>query len=616
MYIRNLGDQLVKTFPRRSISNQTSFEDHCELDIGPITIIQLDLELHRVPEFRYRPWIRRYQIVTMEGESKKSNTKKNNDNGGGGGGENKKSTRAGARKRNARRGKRGGGGGGGGGQSGQKKPAVPPPPQTKITFRRIGNVDKHGTVKDIMEMIRSMLSSIESTTFSIELEEATVRRLIKDDELYQAALAEEAKKADSRESKVSVEDQGKDGSDDADKSADAIPEDQTADQSQATKGDTNANKAGEDANNLDVIVAPKKPSILPTITARPLFVLPPKKTRRRGERAGTAYVVFTGPKIDPQKVVEKEPPIKEATTTKSTNTSDSSASKGAQEPQTDDPASGKPDSTEAVDSKSPEEDGEVPLATAVSADESTADPSGNDPAPGAKTTTAAPKPTPKPSKSANADYSRAVAKGRLLLKQAVDALVQLADEDAKAQQIYAGCSVEEAMSGKTWRHQNHRPDRREGTIESTSDFKNWLQSLTKQEEDLKARPKPTPGGGGLAMTAGVDGTENGQQLSAIVMHLRAKRQEAKRKKAKKKKEKNDKAKGKKKKEGSKQRSGGGGGSNKEANTKGKEGGKKKRKKRNPRKKDKAANTPAGGGGAAPTLLKPPSATAKASAAPG
>ena len=123
----------------------------------------------------------------MEGEGEKSNAEKNSDKSGRGG-ENNKGSRS--RKRNTRRGTRGkrGGGGGGGGQSGQKKPAVPPPPQTKVTFRRIGNTDKNGSVKDIMELIRSMLNSIESANFAIELDEITVRRLIKEDEIYQARI--------------------------------------------------------------------------------------------------------------------------------------------------------------------------------------------------------------------------------------------------------------------------------------------------------------------------------------------------------------------------------------------------------------------------------------------
>ena len=553
----------------------------------------------------------------MEAESKKnaanSNPKKNSDNApnnSGGGGEGKRGTRGG-RKRNNRRGKRGAGGGGGGGSGGQKKSSVPPPPQTKITFRKIGNADKYGSVKQVMELVRSMLNSVESTNFAIELEEATVRRLVTEDELYQAAVAEEVNKTESEETKGTEED--KEGVDDADMPPNLPTDDVNASLPKATSDE--AKKGGEDSS-LDVIIAPKNSSLLPTITARPLFVLPPKKTRRRGERAGCAYVVFTGPKIDPHRV-DKEAPIKETSTELNPASSEGNSMSPADASPADAPAMADPDIMEVVNSNVTSGEDDDPALTSAN-DEITADAVGSNPAEG-KVPTSSPKSASQPaapiSKSSHADYSRAVAKGRLLLKNAVDALIQLADQDAKTQQLYAGCIVEESMSGKTWRHQNHRPDRREGSIETTSDFKNWLQSLAKQEEDLKARPKPAPGGGSLAMSTGVDGTtiEDGQQLSAIVIHLRAKRQEAKRKKAKKKKEKNDKAKGKKKKEGSKQR--GGGGANSEPNSKGggrRDAGKKKRKKKNPKTKDGNSKDSTG---APPTLLKPPAA-GKANAAPG
>ncbi|KAL3939570.1 MAG: hypothetical protein SGBAC_005717, partial [Bacillariaceae sp.] len=140
------------------------------------------------------------------------------------------------------------------------------------------------------------------------------------------------------------------------------------------------------------------------------------------------------------------------------------------------------------------------------------------------------------------DYSTAVAKGRLLVSRAIEFLANIASENPE--EFGVGCRIETAMSGKTWRHQ-YRPDRREGTIESTNEYKSWLNSLTKKKEELDSRPKPAPGGGAANTLVGlVDSSAEespSQPMAAIVQHLRAKRQELKRKKTKKKKEKNEKA---------------------------------------------------------------------------
>ena len=70
-----------------------------------------------------------------------------------------------------------------------------------------------------------------------------------------------------------------------------------------------------------------------------------------------------------------------------------------------------------------------------------------------------------------------------------------AKDDAKADQHYAGSMVEVAMSGKTYKHQVHRRDRREGTLETTADYKNFVENAAKAKEERMARPKPAPGGG-------------------------------------------------------------------------------------------------------------------------
>jgi hypothetical protein len=146
------------------------------------------------------------------------------------------------------------------------------------------------------------------------------------------------------------------------------------------------------------------------------------------------------------------------------------------------------------------------------------------------------------------DYSRQVAQGSLLLQTATDLLKEVIStlrpswmESSKdASPVEAGISIsiviEPAMSGKTWRWQNSRSDRRENTLETTADYKNWLAGLEKREADLKARPKPAPGGGAPTNDEGGNAPTTAQPIAALVQHLIAKQQELKRKKVKNKKE--------------------------------------------------------------------------------
>ena len=285
---------------------------------------------------------------------------------------------------------------------------------------------------------------------------------------------------------------------------------------------------------LDIVVAPKTLSSLPTITVRPLYVVPARKTRRRGERAGVAYVLLIAPKVEHKhdnKVKEQDkkgphvvPPTEEST---SENTSKASP--------------------KAVTSTPP------------------------------------------------VDFTRQLARYRLMLSNALDALRQVAEEDRTKQEFFSGCIVEQSLNGKTWKPSGGRPDRREGTIESTLEFKKWLESTAQQKEALKSRPKPIPGGG--VTGAGGDGQENGEAVAALVQHLLAKKQEIKRKKALKKKKDDSKRKPKKevaenqsKKSKKKTRRGGRGG------VKGEDGKRKKKKK--PSKTAGAASAPM-------AVLKPP-----------
>lgn len=422
-----------------------------------------------------------------------------------------------------------------------KKIPVPPPPQVKLTLRHIGNPIAFGTTKAVLEglviplveacnakalagtpsssasgAITASTSVTTNTSFFLEFDLAAKRHLIEEEEAAQ------------RYSKEWKQQQ-----------ADKHNLDEEPAKAQPTQ--SKDEEKDEPSESLEVIVAPpsKAPPNVPVITFRPLYVVPPKKTRRRGDRPGVAYILLTAPKIEkieipatvPEHGIPKSVPLPQTTE----NLQSPLSIEGSTEPVL--PA----ESNSALGSSG---SGETPhLTVETSATVPTA------------ICTTAPSSTASIKKST--DYSRHVAQGRLLLQNAIDMLINLTSlpprqDGSKGQPqpsldgAGAVLQVETSMSGKTWRWQYGRPDRREGTIESTADYKNWMATLEKQQAELKSRPKPTPGGGyvassedsapGAAANAGGGGTSSGQPIAALVQHLRAKQQDLKRKKAKKKKE--------------------------------------------------------------------------------
>jgi len=94
-------------------------------------------------------------------------------------------------------------------------------------------------------------------------------------------------------------------------------------------------------------------------------------------------------------------------------------------------------------------------------------------------------------------------------------------------------------------YSGHYHAKYDSTIEQSEDFQAFLEKRTKKEEEIANRPKPPPGGGTTETTVGVDGVEttvkstedsksswsaavqetmpNGQPIPALVLHLRQKK---------------------------------------------------------------------------------------------
>lgn len=149
-----------------------------------------------------------------------------------------------------------------------------------------------------------------------------------------------------------------------------------------------------------------------------------------------------------------------------------------------------------------------------------------------------------------ADRSKALAQSRLLLNETLASLAKLCKDDSKKDKPYSGLLIEMSSNQKIWKTEEKgsggsgREGRKFGmaakydaTIEQNDDFKQFLESKKKMEEELSNRPKPQPGGGPLAeMTnigtgtgSGVDdrtGSAGGDPVAAIVIHLREKQEAA------------------------------------------------------------------------------------------
>ena len=71
-------------------------------------------------------------------------------------------------------------------QQGPKKNIAPPPPQTKLILRNIGNLEKYGTVEQILGMIQKILeisNDKNGSQYTIEVDMASARYLIRADEM-------------------------------------------------------------------------------------------------------------------------------------------------------------------------------------------------------------------------------------------------------------------------------------------------------------------------------------------------------------------------------------------------------------------------------------------------
>lgn len=389
----------------------------------------------------------------------------------GGGSNNKankgKSNRGGGRSRNRNRGKANRNKGNRGSGGGRRGP--PQSPQTKICLRNIGNTDVYGTVQAIAERIIQPLvaQANERLETKLCLDEASLLKLVEGDKLAKQAREAWQKQQQQKEQE----------------DAEAEKQEKKAEEEEATpsRAESMASepKAEDDTTAAALVTGMKELDMneksTTRIFVRPIYAVPPKKTRRRGEKPGNAYLILTTPPIP---AVEMAPP----------------------------PA--------------------VEEAPAAEGDGGEMEGAGNH---DVTTEAVPPPPPPTPVKM---DYSRQMAERQLALERAVEALHAVA---VASREEWAGCVVEEAKNPKSWRPPQ-RKDHREGTVQDSPGFKAFLEMAVKEKQDLQARPKPTPGGGLAALSTGLavsnssaasNTNDGGKPVAALVLHLQKKREHEK-----------------------------------------------------------------------------------------
>jgi hypothetical protein len=163
-----------------------------------------------------------------------------------------------------------------------------------------------------------------------------------------------------------------------------------------------------------------------------------------------------------------------------------------------------------------------------------------------------------------ADKSKALAQSRLLLSETISSLAYLCRDESKKDRKYSGIQIEMSPNQKIWKMEDGSSTgghgirggkkkigvakKNDSTLEQNEDFLKFIEEKRRKEEELASRPKPPPGGDTLNMgvnreaSVAMDNSSNigDERISAILLHLREKKAAAK--KAKKKKEKKDKKK--------------------------------------------------------------------------
>jgi hypothetical protein len=352
------------------------------------------------------------------------------------------------------------------------KHGPPPSPSLKVTIRNIYAFDVAQVVVNLVSAANENSLSALSVTAKelvpkLVLDETSLQQMVNEAKLAEEATKKWKEEGDSKDV-VSANSEAEKVNSSNDHVASS---DKKIEMNASTSVDSLATVVARSLKIADEeINMNKKFGRNESVHARVLYMVPPKKTRRRVEKPGIVYLLLTAPAIE-----IKLSPVAEL--------------------------------------QSVNEEGNVQVDAAVSSahfDDI----------------------TPSDCVLPTLDYSRDVAKGPLLLQNTLE-LLQVTATNLSSPPMM----VEESRNTKVWKQQpfscRSPVDRLAGTIFETEDYQQFLEGNVRREEQLKARPKPAPGGGismsGGGTAAGLPGSES-QPVAALVLHLQKKQEEEKKRK--------------------------------------------------------------------------------------
>ena len=474
------------------------------------------------------------QVNTGKGTAGNSNSNNNNNN------PNKKRRR----KNNGRRGRNGNYSNSN--KSGKNK--TPPPlqlPHAKITIRKIQNVEKYGSREKMADFIRILVGASTDASLnrnSTENSSSFVPIVLDEKSLQKNCTNLLPQQLPPKEAENQTEKIDTTNKDAEEKSEDPSSESKEQEDTPFSKTETNL---------ISIPHEEKKNAV----TARVLYVTPPRRSRRRGIQTGAAYIVLYPP--DPTKSL----PVPQSTSsTPSTPSTDLStvptqpASTTASAPTSDSTtvdSTSKSDEIEKLQQPENEDNKDTAISPKINA---TQEPNADV--------------QPQSIVLVGQERSKAVAAARITLQNAQEYLTVQASKNVN---LLGECVVELSPSQKTWKdhtnkenqHNNNkrngkrsdRGDRYENTIFNTEDYRSFLEGLSKKDEELANRPKPLPGGGEVDIStsltsssflssdhasnsnsgnnnsnsgnSGLDGPNANANVAALAQYLRNKKKEQK-----------------------------------------------------------------------------------------
>ena len=133
-----------------------------------------------------------------------------------------------------------------------------------------------------------------------------------------------------------------------------------------------------------------------------------------------------------------------------------------------------------------------------------------------------------------ADRSLALSQSRIALNSTLSVLDKILSVDSINDQRFKKARIELCLNTKTWKAEkvfgakaSRGLARFDSTLESSEDYKLFLEKRAKSEEERLSRPKPVAGGitNSDSTNAQTTSSENGMPMSALLLHLRAKREQ-------------------------------------------------------------------------------------------